>query len=196
MSTAAIVLAAGSSRRLGRIKQLLPLGGKPLLAWPLAAAQQAGLAPIVLVLGYRAEEIAAVVDLTGIEMVVNARHLEGMSTSLQCAIAALGSDVDAVIVLTGDQPLVDAALLRSLLEAAASSELSIVATDHGAFQGVPMLLKRQIWPRVAEISGDQGARALLRRYPEEVLLVASHNADSALDVDSEEEYQAVLARMR
>src|SRR5579862_8409384 len=154
MRTAGIVLAAGASRRLGRSKQLLPLGGKALLAWPLKALQAAGASPIVLVLGYNAGQITQVLDTSGVHVVVNDRYVEGMSTSLHAGIDALPSDVDGVFLLTGDQPFIPPAHLTALLDRAGATGCGIVGTDYGEYQGVPMLLARATWPSTYEITGD------------------------------------------
>ena len=105
--TTALVLAAGEGRRFGGAKQLAELRGRPLLAHAVATARAAGVDRVVVVLGARAEEVRAAVDLDGVEVAVCADWADGMSASLRCGLrAAAGSD--EVVVLLGDQPGVGA----------------------------------------------------------------------------------------
>ena len=185
---AGIVLAAGASRRLGRPKQLLPLGGRPLLEWVLDAARGARLAQLVLVLGHEAEMIQAVVNHADFDIILNKRHAEGMSRSLRLGLDAARPDIMAAVVLTGDQPFIEAAHVIALGHAWKKTGESMIATDFGDYIGSPMLLARTMWPMVEEISGDQGARALLKGRSRSVLTVEAGNPRAALDVDTEESY--------
>jgi len=185
---AGIVLAAGASRRLGRPKQLLPLGGRPLLEWVLEAARGASLAQLVLVLGHEAEMIHASVDHADFAIVFNERYAEGMSRSLRLGLEAAHPEIMAAVVLTGDQPFIEAAHIIALGNAWKKTGDTMIATDFGDYIGSPMLLARTMWPMVAEIRGDQGARALLKSHHDSVVTVAAGNPQAGLDVDTQEGY--------
>src|SRR5690606_37475657 len=109
---AGVVLAAGAATRIGGRKQLLTLGGRPILAYVLDAARRAPLDPLLVVLGSAASEIKAQVDLTGTQVVCNPRYREGQSTSVIAAVEALPDDVDAAVFLLGDQPEVAVPVLE------------------------------------------------------------------------------------
>ncbi len=192
---AGIVLAAGASHRLGRAKQLLPLGGRPLLDWPLGALRALGPHQVVLVLGHQADAISAAVDVQGVTVVRNPDYMRGLSTSLQAGLAALPEPVDAAVIISGDQPFVSPLHLQALLVAKAASGRPVVATDYGTFTGIPVAIARDAWPLVTQIEGDQGLRPILRGRPDLVTTVAAPDRFLGLDVDTEESYQAVLVAL-
>lgn len=176
MTVGAIVLAAGASRRFGdEPKQLAPLDGAPLLEHALAAV--AGVDPRVVVLGHAADEIIAAVDLHGARPVVCREWEEGQAASLRCGIAAVG-DVDAALIVLGDQPGLTSAAVAAILAAGPTAR----ATYDGA-PGHPVLLGRDLLARAGELRGDTGFRGLLGGTREVEL---GDLADPA-DIDTREE---------
>lgn len=183
-----LVLAAGAGRRFGGPKQLAPFDGRPLLEHALRAmAQTPGLVRRVVALGARAEEIAAAVDLHGVEPVVVAGWEEGQAASLRAGVAALGPDLDAVVVTLGDQPLVTPATIARLAAEAAGPAPAARATWAGV-PGHPVLLRRPLLDAVAELRGDAGARALLT----DARLVPC-GPEAVADVDTPQQLTALAA---
>ena len=187
-----VVLAAGRSTRLGRPKQLLPYRGRPLLEWALAAMAESTVDETVVVLGHDAERIQAEVALHGARVACNARYAEGLSTSLHTGLAALGEGVTAAVLTVGDQPLLGAGAVDALIALHHQTDAPIIATDYGTYQGTPLLLHRSLWPLAARVHGDQGARALLRAYPDAIAAVPVSPALAA-DVDTWEDYVRLQA---
>ncbi len=193
MSSAGVVLAAGSSRRMGRPKQLLPVDGRPLLEGVVARACASRLDEVVVVLGANAEAITAAVALGQARAVVNPDHASGMSSSLRAGLAALGPGVDRAVVILGDQPAVSVALLDELLDLQARSGLPAAALSFGGLLHPPVVLRRELWGDLAELEGDVGCRALIRARPELVAaLPVSEDARHPVDVDTPEDYRRLV----
>lgn len=192
MRTAALVLAAGASRRMGTPKQLLPYGGRTLLDAVLDSARRSRVDEVVLVLGAGAEEIAAAVDLRGVRVVVAADHAEGMGASLRCGAGALDPEVERVAILLGDQPSVGPALVDAVLDLHRTSRLPAAAASAGGVLQPPVVADRRLWPELRAAGGDEGLRAVLRAVPGRVATLVVE--DAAADVDTPADYDRLLSR--
>ncbi|MGH2782369.1 MAG: nucleotidyltransferase family protein [Thermoleophilaceae bacterium] len=153
-----LVLAAGAGTRFGSAKQLAELDGRPLLEHSIRAMTASPVGRVVVVLGLGAEEVAAEVDLHGAEAVVCDRWEEGQSASLACGLAEL-SECEAVVVTLGDQPRLSPDAIRRVI-AARNGAAAVRATYAGA-PGHPVLLERELFERMRDVTGDHGARHLL-----------------------------------
>ena len=195
MTTAGLILAAGSSRRMGSPKQLLPIAGRPMLELVVDHANQSNLDRVVVVLGAAADQIRAQVDLGRASVLVNPDHGSGMASSLRVGVASLGDDVDRVVVILGDQPDVDAALLNRLLAVQETSGLPAAALSFNGLLHPPVVLARELWGDLMTLEGDVGCRAVIRARPE---LVATLQVETDLthpvDVDTPADYERLAER--
>ena len=168
----AIVLAAGAGSRFGGAKLLATLDGRPILAHVLDAVRAVAPAETVVVLGHGAVDIEGAIAWAGERRVVNPDPDRGLSSSLQVGFDAISgpeaSDgLDAVFVVLGDQPLVDPAVLRALVQAQVPAGTAFVAPRYREAGGVnPVLVLRPGRPWVAEARGDRGLGPILAAHPE------------------------------
>jgi CTP:molybdopterin cytidylyltransferase MocA len=193
---ACILLAAGASRRLGRPKQLVRHRGRPLLMLAAKAARRTlPRSPLVVVLGAEPARLRLVLARARwrARAVVNARWREGMATSLRAGLAALGRRVQAALVLTVDQPAVDAAALARLVRAWRRKPGIPAAARYEGRPGVPAVLPRRYWRAVKSLRGDEGARALLRGNAAITLV---DMPEAALDVDTPADLERLAALSR
>lgn len=190
MSSTGLVLAAGSSRRMGSPKQLLSINGRPLLEVVVAQACASRLDDVLVVLGAAADEIQAAVDFGRARVLVNTDHATGMASSLRAGLAALDDEVDRAMVVLGDQPDISAQLLDSLLDLQAESGLPAAALSFNGLLHPPVVLKRELWGGLNELEGDVGCRAVIRAKPELVAkLVAETDLKHPVDVDTPDDYR-------
>ena len=165
-SVAAVVLAAGASRRLGQPKQLLMLDGETLLARTVRLACEAGAAPVLVVVGAHAQLIGAAVSADSAAVVMNEEWEQGIASSIHVGVKALDANASGVLILACDQPRLSAEHLRGLMETfAATSDNSIVASAYAGVNGIPAVFPREAFPHLLALSGDKGARSLLMQPP-------------------------------
>jgi xanthine dehydrogenase accessory factor len=182
------ILAAGASRRLGRPKQLVAVGDTTLLGHAARAACASRCRPVAVVLGSEAGRIAPCLDGLPVERLLAPGWQEGMAASLRAAVAwAAGRDLDALVVALCDQPALSAAHLDRLL-AAREAGAARVGSRHGEVVSAPALFGRGDFARLARLTGDRGAAAVLRA-PDTVVV---DWPAGALDIDTEED----VARLR
>lgn len=188
LNAAALVLAAGGSRRFGRPKQLLDWGGRPLLERVLAAVAGWGVSPVVVVLGAHAEELVEEVDLGEALVVINPEWEEGLASSLRVGFDFLARrrDVERAFVVLGDQPRIPPDVPPALLTAAVESGRPAVVPVYRYQRGNPVLVARWLWERLMSLEGDAGAAALLRAHPAWVQEVRfDHPAPADVDVPAD-----------
>ncbi|MBX3070212.1 MAG: nucleotidyltransferase family protein [Thermomicrobiales bacterium] len=191
MRVGAIILAAGSGSRAGVTKQLLELRGKPLLQHAIDNVAASRVDTGVVVLGHDAEAVDAAIDPGDFTVVVNEGYASGQASSLIAGVWALPEWCDAAIVVLGDQPGVDAAVIDQVIDAATRSESKIVIATWQGVRGNPVLFQASLFPEIAQLTGDTGARALFQRYPDEIEAV-EFGRPMPLDVDTLEDYRAVV----
>lgn len=207
-STAAIILAAGSSSRMGegRYKLLLPLGDRPVLAHVLDAvlASQAR-KPIILVLGHQAEEVrsrlAAYLANQDIIVVENLAYRQGMSTSMRAGLHALIDKeqqtpepfADSTLMILGDQPLMTTHILDTLIATRQATSKLIVAPLYHGKRGNPILFSASLFPELLTVTGDEGGRSVIERHRQDSATVELGASMANYDVDTWEAYQQILA---
>lgn len=189
---AAIVLAAGQSRRMGGINKLLAsVGGKPMVRHAVDAAREGGVAEIVVVTGHEADAVEAVLAGSGARFVHNPDFAAGLSTSVAAGIGALGPDVDAALVVLGDMPYVTGAHLRRLIDAYAPLEgRAIVVPTVAGKRGNPILWDRRFFGAMRALSGDVGAKHLIGAHGDLVHEVVMEDDAPARDIDTPEALRA------
>jgi molybdenum cofactor cytidylyltransferase len=184
-----IVLAAGAASRFGGGKQFALLDGRPLLEHAVRAITSAPVGRVIVVLGAEAEHVLLRVELHGAEPLVCERWSKGQSASLACGLAEL-ADCEAVVVMLGDQPRVSTDAIRRVIAGRGGGAAAVRATYGGA-PGHPVLLERELFDRLRNVSGDHGARNLLMSV--QTREIPCDDLGDGTDVDTPAELDALRA---
>jgi len=188
---AALVLAAGQSKRMGQDnKLLLPYHGDTVLSHILAQIKRAGITNIFAVTGHQKDKVEKEMSRHGVTMVHNDLYAEGMSTSVRLGIRTLAKDVDAVLVILGDMPNISGEILKKIMAAYNPAQnRSIIIPKHNGKRGNPILWDREFFSEFERLEGDMGAKVLLAEYPEYIAEVEIGSDAIFLDIDTFEAYE-------
>ncbi|MEE8532192.1 MAG: molybdopterin-binding/glycosyltransferase family 2 protein [Alphaproteobacteria bacterium] len=183
---AALVLAAGRSRRMGKANKLLSeIGGEPMVARVVRAAVDSRAEPVVVVTGHEAAKVRAALSGHDVAFADNPDYAQGLSTSLAAGLAALAADIDGAVVCLGDMPRIDAGLIDRLIEAFAPEDgRTICVPTHGGKRGNPVLWARRYFAEIEAIAGDVGARHLIGEHADAVCEVAVEDDAALIDIDT------------
>jgi len=177
---------------MGRLKQLLPYRGKTLVEHAVAQAAEADFDPIAVVLGANSLAVREVLLGTDTLIVENLHWQSGVGSSIAAGVQGLeasGADPEAIAILLSDQPLVTAEHLKRMVSLLSQSASSVVAARYAEALGVPAIFKRDLFPRLASLSGETGARSLLRDSHQQVL--SFDLPEAAMDVDTPDDFAAL-----
>jgi molybdenum cofactor cytidylyltransferase len=192
---AAIVLAAGLSRRMGQAKLLMPVGGRAIIRYVVESVLAGGVDSVWVVTGPDVEPIEAALAGFEVQIVVNPAPEEGQAGSVRTGIAALPPSVEAALIALGDQPALAPSIIPALLAARRASPKLIVAPRYRDGQGNPVLFKREIFPELLRLTGDLGARPIIQKEPARVEWV-DLDLPMPPDVDTPDDYERIRANLR
>jgi molybdenum cofactor cytidylyltransferase len=195
---AGLLLAAGSSSRMGQAKQLLDWQGSPLVRHVAKEALASNLSSLVVVVGAESAQVQEALAGLKLSIVVNERFAEGQATSLLAGLASLKRP-EAVMVLLCDQPFINTKLINRMRtywlkhRADENKPLALIPRYEGQ-RGNPVIFDYALFDELRALEGDQGARSVLQRYPERILWYDSDDPAVISDLDTFEAYQQALAR--
>ena len=189
-----IALAAGSSSRLGRPKQTLMYGGKTLLARAIETALEANCGQIVVVTGANADVTEPEAAAYPVQIVFNPNWAAGMNASIRAGLDALtasANELDAVLVMTCDQPFLSVAILRELVQVYEATGKPIAACEYAGIRGVPALFDKSAFEDLRALPDGAGAGRLIAAYgPERTATIPF--PDGAIDVDTPEDFARLV----
>jgi molybdenum cofactor cytidylyltransferase len=191
-SVAAVLLAAGQSRRMGAFKALLPFGGRSVVETCVANLREAGASEVVVVVGHRNEEVrAALAGVTGVRFAVNDDAGSEMGVSIARGVEAVSDDTKALLVALVDQPAVPPGAIESLIEAHARTGARLILPEWRGRGGHPVLIDLSLREELLSVVRERGLRALFDARREEVLRLPADSPFVARDMDTWDDYVAL-----
>lgn len=188
---AGILLAAGTSSRMGSNKLLFELGGESVLRGAAKRALAGGLSPLLVVLGHEAEKARAELDGLACDVVLNPDYASGINSSLKSGVAALPADVVGAMVMLADMPYVTPEMISGLIQRFRTTEAPLVISDYEGVNAPPMLYDRSLFSELLAMTGEGCGRQVVKRHREEAEVLAWPTSALA-DLDVPEDYERAL----
>lgn len=195
VGTGAVVLAAGSSSRMGSPKQTLQFRGESLLRRAALAALGAGCHPVIVVTGAQSQVSRRELDGLDVREVLNARWETGMASSIRAGVEGLVSadaDIAAAVLLLCDQPYVTAEVIHGLVAAHRTTGSAVVASSYGGSFGVPALFSRTLFAELTRLEGMAGAKEVIKRHAKDAHFLPFQNGE--VDVDTPADFSRLVAK--
>ena len=190
-SVGAVVLAAGSSSRMGRPKQTRQFKGESLLTRAVQAAIGGGCDPVIVVTGAHADLSRRELKGLDVREVLNTSWETGMASSVRAGVEGI-ADADAVVLLLCDQPHVTSEVISDLVAAYRATGKPIIASTYGETFGVPALFSHKLFPELIQLEGTSGAKEVIKRHREEAHFLPFQ--DGNVDIDTVDDFSRLLKR--
>jgi molybdenum cofactor cytidylyltransferase len=187
---AGILLAAGTSSRMGSNKMLFELEGESVLRGAVRRALAGGLSPLLVVLGHEAERARQQLEGLACEVVINPDYETGINSSLKAGVAALPADTQAAMVMLADMPFVTSEMMAAMIARYRTAEAPLVISDYEGVNAPPMLYDRSLFGELLVMTGEGCGRQVVKRHRDEAE-VLSWPAAALSDIDVPDDYERI-----
>ncbi|MEN6324860.1 MAG: nucleotidyltransferase family protein [Syntrophomonas sp.] len=184
----AIILAAGTSARMGRPKLLLPFRGVSLIRSVTLNVLASAVDEVLVVSGYRAAAVNSEIEDLPVRIVYNPNYLQGQGTTLAAGARQVNPASECFLVFMGDQPLIDAAIINRLIKEYRQSNCFALRPEYRGQPGHPVLFHGSLLEPLKTLGEDEGARKILARLGNRVVNLPVSNQEVIIDVDTPEAY--------
>ena len=188
----AILLAAGQSKRMGKLKQLMPFGQSTIVEQAVDNLLGSVVVEVFVVVGYKAEDVIKAIAAKPIRMVINPDYEQGMSTSIIAGLNLVHGGVQGVMLALGDQPLVNSKTINILIEEFYNHDKGIAVPTYQGRRGHPIIFAIKYKEQLLKLKGDMGGRQIIKDHPDDVLEVAVDSESVVADFDTTDDYQAYV----
>jgi molybdenum cofactor cytidylyltransferase len=189
----AILLAAGESKRMGELKQLMPLGSSTVVEQAIDNLLNSAVDEVIVVLGYKAEEIIKTLAAKPVKIMVNPNYRQGMSTSIIAGLILADLQAQAIMLALGDQPSVDSQTINQLIDEFYNHDKGIAVPTYQGRRGHPIIFAIKYKQELLELEGDIGGRQIIQCHPDDILEVAVDSESVITDIDTRDDYQSRLS---
>ena len=189
----AILLAAGESKRMGKPKQLMPMGKSTLLEQAIDNLLNSSVDETIVVVGHKAAEITKKIANRPLKIAINPDYRNGMSTSIIAGLILVNPRSQAVMLALADQPLVESQTINQLIEAFNNHDKGITVPTHRGKRGHPVIFDIKYKAELFKLKGDIGGREIIQNHPDDVLKVAVDSESVISDIDTQDDYQSQIS---
>ena len=184
----AILLAAGESKRMGKPKQLMPLGKTTMLEQTIDNLLNSKVSEVIVVLGHKAEEIMRKLTTKPVKIALNPVYHQGMSTSIITGLNLVDERARAVMLALADQPFIDSQSINRLIDEFCDHNKGIVIPTYQSRRGHPAIFAIKYKEELSGLKGDIGGRQIIEHHPDDVLEVAVDSPGINIDIDTTDDY--------
>jgi len=189
----AILLAAGESKRMGELKQLMPFGqNTTIVEQAIDNLLSSAVNEVIVVVGYRAEEVIKSIVGKPVKIAINLNYRQGMSTSIIAGLNLVDSRAQAVMLTLGDQPLINSQTINRLIEEFHNHDRGIAIPIYQSRRGHPIIFAIKYKEKLLELKGDIGGRQIVKDHPDDILEVAVNAGGIITDIDTISDYQSYV----
>lgn len=195
MRIAAIILAAGSSSRMSKPKQLLYYKGKSMINNLAQQISTLETDTTICITGYLKNEIEEELKDYNFKFLHNSNYNQGMSSSLKTAVShIIDSEIDALLVTLSDQPLIPTTHYQNIIHASNDNSIEIVTTSFNKTYGAPTLFKKSLFQDLLKLNAQQGAKSIIKKHREKAIFLDC--GEAMYDVDTDEDYMKLTKRAK
>lgn len=184
--TAILILAAGSSSRMGTIKQILPFKNTTLLGWSLKIAEQSKANDIFCILGANKNVVEKSIQANGVHFITNTNYKNGLSSSIIAGILHIEKKYDSALIILADQPNITSSYLNELINVSQENPEKIIASNYNEKAGVPVIFPKKYFNDLKMLEGDNGAKIFLQKNTSKIIKMPSTNL---IDIDTIKDYK-------
>ena len=189
----AILLAAGESKRMGTLKQILPFGKSTVIETIIDSLLESDIEKVRVVLGYRSEEISGVIGNRKVDIVINNNYKNGMLSSIKCGISSLPENAEAFLLCLVDQPTIAPSDINKLIKAYRKSGKGIIIPAYNGKRGHPIIFDRKYIDDIINLKEDgDGLREVVWKNSHDVLEIEVENEAVIKDMDNRNEYEEII----
>ncbi len=187
----AIILAAGSAKRMGTQKLLLPFGNCTIVECVMRVVKASELFDDIVVV-YRDSAVRETAEKLGIRTAMNLNAHMGLSTSVIAGVKSCNADTEAYMFFSGDQPLISEEWLEALTNEYKKSKEYIIVPLYREKRGMPTIFPASFRDELLSVEGDSGGRSIIEKHREKVVFVKNDNKAAGFDIDTSEDYESAL----
>lgn len=191
-----IILAAGEARRMGKLKQLMPLGQGTILEQTINNFLNSEVNEVIVVLGYRAEDITNLIANRPVTVAINKAYRQGMSTSILTGLRLISDKVEGIMLALADQPFINRQTINCLIEAFGTHNKGIVIPLYQGRRGHPVIFAAKYRQELLALKGDIGGRQIIARHPDDILEVVTDCGSVIIDIDNMNSYHSNSIKLR